>query len=198
MQRTGDENSKENFANLSETLTVPPEARVTDRMADPLHWYAVRVKHQHERVVAQALTGRGVETFLPLYRSRRQWSDRIKVVEFPLFAGYVFARFELPEKLRVITVPSVHYIVGFDGKPAPVRDEEIAYLQTMMRSGAPVEPWPYLREGQRVRVERGPLQGVEGILLRFKGTWRVVVGVELLQRAVAAELDRDTVRPLAA
>lgn len=196
MQRTGDDASATSLFSSAESEATASESG--NRGSDLARWYAVRVKHQHERVVAQALTGRGVETFLPLYRSRRQWSDRVKVLELPLFAGYVFARFELPERLRVLTVPSVHYIVGFDGKPTPVRDEEIAYLQTMMRSGAPVEPWPYLREGQRVRVERGPLQGVEGILLRFKGAWRVVVGVELLQRAVAAELDRDTVRPLAA
>lgn len=132
---------------------------------------------------------------MPLYRSRRQWSDRVKVLELPLFPTYVFARFREVQRVQVLRTPGVRSIVAFNHRLAPVRDEEIQSLQVMVRSGVPVEPWPILREGQRVRVERGPLQGVEGILLRFKNCWRVVVGVEILQRAVAAEVDRDVVRP---
>jgi len=108
---------------------------------------------------------------------------------------YVFARFREVQRVQVLRTPGVRSIVAFNHRLAPVRDEEIQSLQVMVRSGVPVEPWPILREGQRVRVERGPLQGVEGILLRFKNCWRVVVGVEILQRAVAAEVDRDVVRP---
>jgi len=162
---------------------------------EPLHWYAVQVRHQHERAVARALSHDNFETFLPLYRSRRQWSDRVKVLELPLFPTYVFARFREIQRIQVLRTPGVRSIVAFNHRLAPVRDEEIQSLQVMVRSGVPVEPWPILREGQRVRVERGPLQGVEGILLRFKNCWRVVVGVEILQRAVAAEVDRDVVRP---
>ena len=162
---------------------------------EPLHWYAVQVRHQHERAVAHALSHNDFETFVPLYRSRRQWSDRVKVLELPLFPTYVFARFREVQRVQVLRTPGVRSIVAFNHRLAPVRDEEIQSLQVMVRSGVPVEPWPILREGQRVRVERGPLQGVEGILLRFKNSWRVVVGVEILQRAVAAEVDRDVVRP---
>jgi transcription antitermination factor NusG len=162
---------------------------------EPLHWYAVHVRHQHERAVARALSHNNFETFLPLYRSRRQWSDRVKVLELPLFPTYVFARFREVQRVQVLRTPGVRSIVSFNHRLAPVRDEEIQSLQVMVRSGVPIEPWPILREGQRVRVERGPLQGVEGILLRFKNSWRVVVGVEILQRAVAAEVDRDVVRP---
>jgi transcription antitermination factor NusG len=161
-------------------------------------WYAVQVRHQHEKAVARALAHGGFETFLPLYRCRRQWSDRVKVLELPLFASYVFARFPLEWRVHVLRTPGVRSIVSFNRQPAPVREEEIRYLRTVVESGAPIEPWPFLREGQRVRIERGPLSGVEGILLRFKGAWRVVVGVEILSRAVAAEVDRETVRPCAA
>lgn len=117
------------------------------------------------------------------------------MLELPLFPTYVFARFREVQRVQVLRTPGVRSIVAFNHRLAPVRDEEIQSLQVMVRSGVPVEPWPILREGQRVRVERGPLQGVEGILLRFKNCWRVVVGVEILQRAVAAEVDRDVVRP---
>lgn len=161
-----------------------------------LCWRAVTVKPNHERAAAQALEWKGWETFLPLYRSRRRWSDRIKELELPLFAGYVFCRFAAPDKGRVLSTPSVVSVVGFAGRPAVVPDEEIEAVRLMTGSGLAVGPWPYLRVGQRVRIEAGPLHGLEGILIQVKDAWRVVVSVELLQRSVAAEVDRDSVSVL--
>jgi len=139
------------------------------------------------------LAASGLEEFLPLYRSRRRWSDRVKEIDLPLFAGYVFCRFCPQERLRVLLIPGVTGIVGFGGRPAPVEEEEIAAIRRMTASGNRLEPWPYLKAGQRVRIERGPLRGLEGVLERGKDYWRVVVSVELLQRSVAVEIDRDAV-----
>lgn len=154
-------------------------------------WYALTVKPNHERAAAQALGCKNLESFLPLYLTRRRWSDRIKKLDMPLFAGYVFCRFADGERTKVLATPGVTSVVGFGNQPAPVTEEEIHAVRTMIASGLPVGPWPYLRVGERVRIEAGPLCGLEGILTQVKDVWRVVVSVELLQRSVAAEVDRD-------
>ncbi|MCS6952669.1 MAG: UpxY family transcription antiterminator [Bryobacteraceae bacterium] len=158
-------------------------------------WFALTVKPQHERTVALALRHKGFEEFLPLYRTRRQWSDRIKTLELPLFPGYVFCRFPTFRKAAVLGTPSVNSIVGFGGVPAPLEDSEIDSIRAMVASGCSVGPWPYLRAGQRVRVQAGPLRGLEGILVSLKDRWRVVVSLHLLQRSVAVEVERDVVAP---
>jgi transcription antitermination factor NusG len=160
-------------------------------------WYALTVRAQHEKSTARVLAAEGLESFLPLYRSRRRWSDRVQEIELPLFPGYVFGRFGLQERLKVLLTPGVVSIVGFGGHPAPVGEEELAAIQRMLTSGLRLQPWPYLRAGQRVWIERGPLGGLEGILVRSKDYWRVVVNVELLQRSVAVEIDRDALSPVA-
>jgi transcription antitermination factor NusG len=159
-------------------------------------WFAVTVKPRHEKVAAGALRAKAFDEFLPLYRTRRRWSDRMKELELPLFAGYVFCRFAEHQRAQVLAAPGVRSIVGFGGKMAAVDEAEIGAIRTMMDSGHPVGPWPYLRAGQRVRIEAGPLRGVEGILLEAKGAWRVVVSVSLLQRSVAVEIERDSIRPV--
>lgn len=159
-------------------------------------WFALITMPRHEKVVAKGLRSSGVEAFLPLYRSRRRWSDRVKEVELPLFAGYVFARFEPAGRVGILRTPGVRAIVSFGKFPTPVPDHEIVALQNMVASGLPLEPWPFLRVGERVRLEGGPLDGLEGILVRVDRVWRVVVSVNLLQRSVAAEVDRCWVRPL--
>jgi transcription antitermination factor NusG len=155
-------------------------------------WYALTVKPNHERAAAQALASKDLETFLPLYRSQRRWSDRIKELELPLFAGYVFCRFPSPERARILSTPGVNSVVGFGNQPAPVDDGEIRAVRTLVASGLSMGPWPFLRVGERVRVEAGPLCGVEGIVTQVKDAWRVVVSIELLQRSIAAEVDRDS------
>jgi transcription antitermination factor NusG len=165
---------------------------------DGRNWYALAVRHQHERQVARLLEAQGWETLAPMYRSRRQWSDRVKELELPLFAGYVFCRFSLAERIRVEDAPGVVQIVKFNGRAAALAAEEIARIRAMVASKVALRPWPYLKAGDRVRVERGPLRGLEGTLLRDAGAARLVVGVELLQRAIAAEVDPDVVVPLRA
>jgi len=159
-------------------------------------WFAVRVQPQHEKTVARGLDNTGLETFLPLYRTRRMWSDRLKELDLPLFPGYVFAHLAFCRRIAVLRTPGVLCIVSFGSRPAPVSDQEITTLKGMVASGLPLQPWPYLGVGQWVRIERGPLRDIEGILIQVKGAWRVVVSINLLRRSVAAEVDRSAVWPL--
>jgi transcription antitermination factor NusG len=144
-----------------------------------------------------ALELKEFEALVPTYRALNRWSDRTKQVELPLFSGYVFCRFEFAERVPVLNTPGVRRIVGFGGAAAAVGDLEIAAIQTMMRSDTPIRPWPYLKPGDRVRVERGPLRGLMGTLIREKDVYRLVIGVELLQRSIAAEVSPDMVVPVA-
>jgi len=159
-------------------------------------WYALTVPYQHERQTEKALQSRGLETLVPVYRSRRQWSDRVKDVEMPLFAGYILCHFDLSDRLQVLDTPGVARIVGFGGAPAALEDSEIAAIQRIVGSKLPLAPWPYLKAGDRVRVEHGPMRGVEGSLLRTKDSLHLVVNVEVLQRSVAVEVDREAVVPI--
>jgi transcription antitermination factor NusG len=154
-------------------------------------WYALTTRPQHERRAVQILDIKGFQTFLPLYQAQRQWSDRKKVIELPLFPGYVFCRFDVERRLRVVTSPNITSIVGVGKKPFPVADEEIQAIQTMVASGLPLEPWKYLEVGQRVRIEGGSLEGLTGILVQEKNSLRVVVNVNLLRRSVAVEISRE-------
>jgi transcription antitermination factor NusG len=164
---------------------------------DP-RWYALSVKHQHERCAEIALGSKGFEALAPTYRARRQWSDRSKNLDLPLFSGYVFCRFDFDERIPVLDTPGVARIVGFGNGPAPVADEEIAAIKIVVESRLPVRPWPHLKPGDRVRIEGGPLRGVEGILLKEKESLRLVLSVELLQRSIAVELEPESIVPLRA
>jgi transcription antitermination factor NusG len=161
-------------------------------------WYALQVRHQSEIRVGRLLGSQGWETLVPLYRSRRQWSDRMKDIELPLFAGYVFCRFPMGVRAQVEDTPGVVQVVKFNGQAAPAEEKEIEEIRAMLRAKVPLQPWPYLKAGDRVRVERGPLRGLEGTLLRSDGSARLVVSVELLQRSIAAEVEPDTIVPLRA
>ncbi len=162
----------------------------------PFNWYALVVKPNHEKAVLDHLRAADFEASLALYRARRRWSDRIKEVTLPLFPGYVFCRFSYRARVAVLRIPGVRSIVSAGPNPAPIPAREIAAIEAMVRSGLPVQPWPFLKLGQKVRVTSGPLRGVEGILVQFRKTWQVIVSVELLQRSVAAEIDRDSVSPI--
>lgn len=161
-----------------------------------LDWFALTVKPQHERAAAQALESKGLESFLPLYRARRLWSDRVKELHRTLFPGYVFCRFRFGDRARVLATPSVRSVVGFGRLPAPVAEAELETVRSIVASGLPAGPWPFLKAGQAVRVDAGPLTGLEGILVQLKDAYRVVVSIQLLQRSVAVEIDRVVLRPL--
>ena len=160
-------------------------------------WYALTVKHQHEAAARSALEFKGFEALAPTYRARRRWSDRVKEIELPLFAGYVFCRFAFHERIDVIDIPGVAKVVEFGGHPAEISEREIASIRSVMDSKLPVRPWPYLKPGDRVRVERGPLRGLEGTLLREeRNCLQLVIGIEMLQRSLAVELEADMVTPV--
>jgi transcription antitermination factor NusG len=165
-------------------------------LAEPamVPWFALRVRSRHENLVAAFLRGKGYEWFLPTYVSGRQWSDRVKRTELPLFPGYLFCRFNVHERLPILKTPGVISVVGIANNPIPVDEDEIAALRVLVRTGVPREPCPFLRAGQRVRIERGALTGLEGILLEFRGRRRVILSVTLLQRSVAVEIDSAWVK----
>ncbi len=167
-------------------------------MCQQIPWYALSVKHQHERPLEAGLRSKGFEAWAPTYRGVRRWSDRKKEIDLPLFPGYVFCRFEFSHRVRVLDTPGVSRIVGFGGRPVAVSSEEIESIEAALASKLPLRPWPYAKPGDRVRVEHGPLRGVEGTLLREKDVTRMVIGVELLQRAIAVEIDAHFVVPIPA
>lgn len=173
-----------------------PSQAVIDATAAVHPWWAIWVRSRCEKVAAESLRAKGYEIFLPLYRSRRQWSDRVKVIEQPLFPGYIFSRLDIRARLPVLQTPGVVSFVGASGEPEPVDDFEIRAIREIVESGMPVGPWPYLKEGQQVEISHGPLKGLRGILTRIKNEYRVVVSISMLQRSVAVEVDRETVRPL--
>ncbi len=160
-------------------------------------WFAVRTSARWELKASSELSLRGVEIYLPLCRSKRNWSDRIKVIDQPVFPGYLFARFQPHERIRILEAPGVKQVVAIGSMPAPLADSEIENLKLLVAANTLLMPWPYLHAGQRVRIERGPLAGVEGFVVRAaQESLRIVVSVDLLQRAVATEIDRDCLAPL--
>jgi transcription antitermination factor NusG len=160
------------------------------------HWFAIRVRSRCERAVSDALRHKGYEEFLPLYWSRRRWSDRVKVLQLPLFSGYLFCRFALGERVPILATPGVVLIVGQGKTPLPVDPDELKAIRVAINSGQAVTPWPHLEVGRTVRIEEGSLRGLEGVLQRFKGTTHLILGVQLLQRAVAVEVPENWVVPL--
>lgn len=156
-----------------------------------LPWYGVRTRSNQEKIAASVLDARGFEPYFPSYSVRRRWSDRIVETTLPLFPGYVFCRFDLSQKVQVLSTPGVASVVAFGNVPAPIDDSEIEAIQTLIQSGKAVQPHPYLREGERVRVLSGPLDGLEGILVKKRTEWRMIVCITLLQRSISVEVDRD-------
>lgn len=161
-----------------------------------LPWFALQVRSRHEKMVSQLLHQKGFEEFLPLYLARQRWSDRITKVELPLFPGYVFCRFDAAARLPILMTPGVASIIRTGNELSPVEDGEIEAIRVIVLSGHRAAPYPFLNLGQRVRIEFGSLKGIEGVLVSFKNTHRLVVSVPLLQRSVAVEIDRDWVDPL--
>ena len=161
-----------------------------------LPWYALRVKHRHEKGVARSLEAKGYEGFLPLYRARRRVFASRTDAQLPLLPGYVFCRLNLANRLPVLIIPGVFHIVQA-GKLFPaVEESEILALQKIVSSDLYAQPWPFLRAGQSVYLEEGPLRGLTGILTAVNDKPKVVVSVTMLQRSVAVEIDRGWVRPI--
>lgn len=175
--------SSDDFQNSTSSIRANLSAR--------LPWFGVRTRSNQERLVATALGAKGFQEYLPVYSCRRRRSNRIVTIERPLFPGYVFCRFDARQRVPIMATPGVVSIIGFGVDPAPIDDREIEAVRAILRSGLATEACPFLREGQRVRIRYGSLQGLEGILVKKKSDWRLVVSVMLLQRSVSVEIDGD-------
>ena len=176
-------------ATLAEVALLPAE------YLEP-RWYAAQTCANHEKRVLEQLSQRAVEAYLPLYESVRRWKDRRMRLKLPLFPGYVFVHLALRDRLQVLQTPSVVRLVGFGGQPAALPDQEIDSLRQGLTRDMRVEPHPYLRVGHRVRVRTGPLQGLEGILVRKKNISRFVISLDLIMRSLAVEIDRAELEPV--
>jgi transcription antitermination factor NusG len=177
----------------SVVLSRPLIDRVDD---DALRWYAVYARSRHERRVSQLLEAKCVEHFLPVCESVHRWNDRNAVVSEPIFPGYVFVRICLADRMKVLSLPGVVTLVGPQGRPSPIADEELTAVRVCLARRVRMEPHPYLAVGQRVRINQGLLEEVEGILVRKKGQFRLVLSVNLIARSVAVEVDANDVVPV--
>lgn len=160
-----------------------------------LHWYALYTRPRHEKQVLQELTGRLIEAYLPIQKVRRRWSDRYKIVEEPLFKNYLFVRSQEQSFRNALKPYGALSFVMVEGIPAIIPDYEIDAVRILVNSELPHNPYPYLKEGRRVRVNYGPLEGCEGILVRRRGEARLVVSMNLLQRSLEAEVDAAWIEP---
>ena len=178
---------------LSSTLPTTPA-----EMAEGAHvpWYALYTRSRHEKQVAAQLQGRDIEIFLPLYTSVRHWKDRRVSLELPLFPGYIFVHASFQHRVDVLSVPGAVRFVAFNGRPAALPESDLRRLRAGLDQGVRAQPHPYLKVGRRVRVRNGPLAGTEGILLRKKNQFRLIVSIDLIQRSVAVEIDAADVEPL--
>ncbi|TAM79856.1 MAG: UpxY family transcription antiterminator [Acidobacteria bacterium] len=174
----------------------------TDCIAQPPAWFAVYTRHRHEKAVAQFIMGKGVEVFLPLYKTVHRWKDRMKDLALPLFPNYVFVLAGPNQRVAVLSTPGVYDFVRLSGVPAAIPVEEIDAVRCAVEHGLNVEPHSLLKSGDRVRVKSGPLEGLEGILVRKKNFYRLVLSVELLMKSISVEVEacdveRSVTRPAA-
>jgi len=160
-------------------------------------WCALYTRHQHEKTVAEMLTAKGLEVFLPVYNSVRVWKDRKKTLTLPLFPCYVFVRGGVHQRLQVVTTPGVHMILCNGDEVAAIPEDQIEAIRRTVEGKMRVEPHPFLNCGERVRVKRGTLEGVEGILVRKKNQFRLVLCVDMVAQCMAVEVEASDVEPVA-
>jgi transcription antitermination factor NusG len=151
-------------------------------------WFALQVRPRHEKTVSTILAAKGYERFLPTCRLRRRWSDRIKVIEQPLFPGYVFCRSHTCLLGVARETPGITRIVSFGGRPYPLAEEEIEALQRVVESKREVCPVPYLKIGEKVQVITGPLTGIRGIITQLKKRERLIISVDLIMKSICVDI----------
>jgi|SRR5579864_2645219 len=156
-------------------------------------WFALGVASRHEKVIRDLLRIKGFETLLPVYARRHQYGSRSRSFEIPVFPGYVFCRFDLSARLPVLRTPGVLQVVGAGKIPIPVADDEIVSIRRAMEARVPMTPCLYWHSGQKGRITKGPLAGIEGIVMNAKPPVRLVLSVNLLQRSLLLEIDADCV-----
>ena len=181
-----------NYVGVSPKVLSQSEKTRVDGL-ESAQWFALVVKPRFDKAVAQALESKGYETLVPVYKKFHQYGKRSKHFELPLFPGYVCCRFDAGARLPIVTTPGVIRVLGIGNVPMPLSDVEIHSLQTAINSQLPVQPFPCVSTGQRVRINSGVLAGVEGIVLGAKGGLRLVLSITLLQRSVVLEIGRDQV-----
>jgi len=159
-----------------------------------LRWYLLMVRSNSEKKAATALHRKGYDVFLPVYRTRRQWSDRVKELEVPLFACHLFCRYPLADQMKVLSTPGIFFDIGQKQHPIPVDDSEITNLRKVLGSGFRVEPWPEpSRTTEMVWIRHEAFSGLEGSLVRNDETYRVIIGVEAVRAAVAVEVPKELI-----
>jgi transcription antitermination factor NusG len=179
---------------MAETHSI----RIPDRINPGSGWWAVYTRHQHEKAVANMLVAKGLEVFLPLYESLRHWKERKKKLLMPLFPGYLFVRESLGGPLQILTIPGTNMILTRGEHLEVISDDEIQTIWRATVDPSNIEPHPFLNSGERVRVTCGAMQGIEGILVRKKNLYRLVLSVEMLAQSVSIEVDArnvEAVRP---
>jgi transcription antitermination factor NusG len=167
--------------------------RCESESEEPVRWYGIHTRHQHEPSVAATLSNKGFKVFYPTYESVRKWKDRNKKLSLPLFPGYLFLADDVEKKLLIVSTPGVCAILSFAGQPAVIPTSEIEALQRSMDCRYKLTPHPFLNTGDRLRIKSGPLAGTEGILTRKKDIYRLVLSVEMLGRSAAVEIDASVV-----
>lgn len=160
-----------------------------------VHWYALWTRSRHEQVVREQLEQKHIEAFLPTVTKWSRWKDRKKKIDWPLFPGYCFARFNAKERLPILKCTGVVNIISFEGEPAPIPEHEIAGIRQLVDSDLAYDPCPMIKEGSMVEVMHGPLKGVVGRLVRKNEKARLVLSVDLIGQAVSVEVDAADVRP---
>jgi transcription antitermination factor NusG len=164
---------------------TPDHSPLVPRFSEA-RWYAAYVVTRHEKVVAEQLVRRSVESFLPLYQTVRHWKGRRAQVNLPLFPSYVFVRIPASDRLRVLVVPGVVQIVTFNGVLAALPDDDVERLRAALQLRQ-CEPCAYLSTGKRVRIAWGPLHGLEGVIVRQRNQTRIVVSLDFIHRSTSVE-----------
>ncbi|MFZ5516767.1 MAG: UpxY family transcription antiterminator [Candidatus Zhuqueibacterota bacterium] len=160
------------------------------------NWYAVTTKPRHEKKVFQLLTIKGIESYLPLQKLSRKWSDRYKVIEQPLFSCYVFVRIALKDRLPVLQTDGVVKLVTFNNIPATIPDSQIQAVRLVLEKCHTIEHIDFLTPGQRIEVVQGPLKGISGLCVEIKNSHRLVVRLESIQQAISVDIDLRDIKIL--
>ena len=164
------------------------------RLSDVQRWYVIYTKSRHEKFVESALIKKGIEAFTPKMILRRRWSDRVKLIEQPLFKSYCFVRFSLKNKITVVSQPGVVNVVHFRGQYVPVQQSVIDSLKILIKNKVRIDPYPYLNVGDKVEIKDGPLKGVEGYIIEKRNKNTVlVVSIEAIASSIKCVVDIDCV-----
>jgi len=172
-----------------------PQILIPDRAKAEFEWYAIWTRSRHEKLVREQLAQKNLDVFLPTITKWSRWKDRKKKIDWPLFPGYVFARFDPMDRLPILKCDGVVTIVGSEGLPSPIPEIEIDSIRTLIESELSYDPCPLIKEGMMVEVRSGPLKGVVGRLVRKGAHARLVLSVDLIGQAVSVEVDAADVRP---